>query len=107
MQTKAHKSCFAEFENKQFQAGYGKQFSSQLTHVCARSRHAKIAQRHQQNVTEEEIDKISVAFEAGYDSVKLYFMMGLPTETDEDIKGIAEICKRLKQLYWQNAQSAV
>ena len=53
------------------------------------------------NVTEEEIDKISVAFEAGYDSVKLYFMMGLPTETDEDIKGIAEICKRLKQLYWQ------
>lgn len=53
------------------------------------------------NVTEEEIDKISVAFEAGYDSVKLYFMMGLPTETDEDIQGIAEICKRLKQLYWQ------
>lgn len=53
------------------------------------------------NVSEEEIDKISVAFEAGYDSVKLYFMMGLPTETDEDIAGIAEICKRLKWLYYQ------
>lgn len=53
------------------------------------------------NVSEEEIDKIAVAFEAGYDSIKLYFMMGLPTETDEDIAGIAEICKRLKKLYWE------
>ncbi len=53
------------------------------------------------NVGEEEIEKIAVAFEAGYDSVKLYFMMGLPTETDEDIAGIAEICKKLKSLYWQ------
>lgn len=53
------------------------------------------------NVSEEEIDKIAVAFEAGYDSVKLYFMLGLPTETDEDIAGIAAICKRLKSLYWQ------
>ncbi len=53
------------------------------------------------NVSEEEIDKIAVAFEAGYDSVKLYFMLGLPTETEEDVAGIAEICKRLKGLYWQ------
>lgn len=52
------------------------------------------------NVTEEEIDNIAEAFEAGYDSIKLYFMMGLPTETDEDIAGIAEICKRLKGLYY-------
>ena len=51
------------------------------------------------NVSEEEIDKIAVAFEAGYDSVKLYFMLGLPTETDEDIAGIAAICRRLKDLY--------
>ncbi len=53
------------------------------------------------NVSEEEIDKIAVAFEAGYDSIKLYFMLGLPTETQEDIEGIAQICKRLKGLYWQ------
>ena len=53
------------------------------------------------NVSEEEIEKIAVAFEAGYDSIKLYFMMGLPTETDEDIAGIAEICKKLKSMYWQ------
>ena len=53
------------------------------------------------NVTDEEIDNIGRAFEAGYDSVKLYFMLGLPTETDEDILGIAEICRRLKKLYFE------
>lgn len=51
------------------------------------------------NVTDEEIGNIGRAFEAGYDNVKLYFMLGLPTETDEDILGIAEICKRLRNLY--------
>ena len=51
------------------------------------------------NVTDEEIGNIGRAFEAGYDSVKLYFMLGLPTETDEDILGIAEICRRLRNLY--------
>jgi radical SAM superfamily enzyme YgiQ (UPF0313 family) len=50
-------------------------------------------------VTDEEIGNIGRAFEAGYDNVKLYFMLGLPTETDEDILGIAEICKRLRNLY--------
>ena len=51
------------------------------------------------NVTDEEIGNIGRAFEAGYDSVKLYFMLGLPTETDEDILGIADICRRLRNLY--------
>ena len=50
------------------------------------------------NVTDEEINNIGRAFEAGYDSVKLYFMLGLPTETDEDILGIADICRRLRNL---------
>ncbi len=53
------------------------------------------------NVSEEEIEKIAIAFEAGYESIKLYFMMGLPTETDEDIQGIADICKKLKYMYYQ------
>ncbi len=53
------------------------------------------------NVTDEEIDNLAEAFEVGYESIKLYFMLGLPTETDEDIAGIAEICKRLKNLYYQ------
>lgn len=42
------------------------------------------------NVTWDEIEKTcTIAFNAGYTSVKLYFMMGLPTETMEDIEGIA------------------
>ncbi|MEG1663238.1 MAG: radical SAM protein, partial [Clostridia bacterium] len=53
------------------------------------------------NVSEQEIDNIGRAFAAGYDSVKLYFMIGLPTETDEDIAGIAEICRRLRELYFE------
>ena len=43
------------------------------------------------NITEEDIMKsCKIAFEGGYSSVKLYFMIGLPTETDDDIRGIAE-----------------
>lgn len=53
------------------------------------------------NVTEEEImSTCKIAFEGGYSSVKLYFMMGLPTETDEDIVGIAELAQRILDLYY-------
>lgn len=53
------------------------------------------------NITEEEIfSACKTAFEGGYGSVKLYFMMGLPTETDEDIIGIAELAKRIADLYF-------
>ena len=48
------------------------------------------------NVTEEEILRTCrTAFESGYTSVKLYFMIGLPTETDEDIRGIVELAQRV------------
>jgi len=53
------------------------------------------------NVNEAEIEKIADLFEVGYDSIKLYFMLGLPTETYEDLDGIAQICKKLKWLYYQ------
>ncbi len=44
------------------------------------------------NLTEEDlITSCRTAFEGGYNSVKLYFMLGLPTETDEDVEGIARI----------------
>lgn len=53
------------------------------------------------NVTEEEILRTCrTAFEAGYTAVKLYFMMGLPTETDEDVVGIAETAQRIVDLYY-------
>ena len=48
------------------------------------------------NITEEEIlSSCRTAFAGGYTSVKLYFMMGLPTETDEDIKGIADLAQKI------------
>ncbi|MCD7810627.1 MAG: TIGR03960 family B12-binding radical SAM protein [Ruminococcus sp.] len=53
------------------------------------------------NVTEEEImNTCRIAFQGGYSNVKLYFMMGLPTETDEDIVGIAELAQRVVDLYY-------
>ncbi|HEZ7986554.1 MAG TPA: TIGR03960 family B12-binding radical SAM protein [Ruminococcus sp.] len=55
------------------------------------------------NVSEEEImNTCRIAFEGGYSAVKLYFMMGLPTETDEDIVGIAELAQRIVDLYYEN-----
>lgn len=48
------------------------------------------------NVTEEDlIGTVMKAFEAGWRRVKLYFMIGLPTETDEDITGIGELVGRV------------
>ena len=53
------------------------------------------------NVTWDEIEKTcSLAFANGYSSVKLYFMMGLPTETLEDIKGIADTAQQVVDLYY-------
>lgn len=50
--------------------------------------------------TEEDImGACSNAFKNGWSKVKLYFMMGLPTETDEDLKGIADLAMRIKELY--------
>lgn len=53
------------------------------------------------NVSEEEImNTCRIAFEGGYSSVKLYFMMGLPTETDEDIIGIAKLAQRIIDMFY-------
>ena len=46
-------------------------------------------------VTEENLlDSVMDAFESGYSTVKLYFMIGLPGETDDDLRGIVELGKR-------------
>ncbi len=53
------------------------------------------------NVTEDEIlNTCETAFKGGYTSVKLYFMMGLPTETDKDLKGIADLGQKIVDLYY-------
>ena len=48
------------------------------------------------NLTEEEIlNTCTQAFQGGWSTVKLYFMLGLPTETDEDVLGIAELVYKI------------
>lgn len=55
------------------------------------------------NVTEEEILRAaSVAYGAGKNKVKLYFMNGLPYETDEDVIGISEVAHHVVDEYYKN-----
>ena len=55
------------------------------------------------NICEEEIiSTCKMAFEAGYTAVKLYFMLGLPTETNEDIQGIANLAQRIVDEFYSN-----
>lgn len=55
------------------------------------------------NVTEGEIIRtMTTAFDGGYTTVKLYFMMGLPTEKDEDIVGIAKTAQMVVDLFYNN-----
>lgn len=54
------------------------------------------------NVTEEELMRTcKIAFAAGQTTVKLYFMMGLPTETDEDIVAIIDLAQRVVDMWFQ------
>ena len=52
-------------------------------------------------VTEEDLVRsVTDAFEQGWSAVKLYFMIGLPTETDEDVLGIAELARLVRRCYF-------
>ena len=56
------------------------------------------------NLTEEEIlNTCTQAFSGGWNNVKLYFMLGLPTETDEDVLGVAELVYKVIQAWKENA----
>ena len=56
------------------------------------------------NLREEEIlSTCAQAFAGGWNNVKLYFMLGLPTETDEDVLGIAELVYKVVQAWKENA----
>jgi radical SAM family uncharacterized protein/radical SAM-linked protein len=51
------------------------------------------------NVTEADVmNSCAVAFEEGWSGMKMYFMIGLPTETDEDVQGIAELGRKVREL---------
>ena len=54
------------------------------------------------NITEDEIMRTCrTAFEGGYSTVKLYFMLGLPEETLEDVEGIAKLAQKVLDLYYE------
>jgi len=56
------------------------------------------------NVTEEEIlTTCATAFSGGWNNVKLYFMLGLPTETDEDVIGIADLVGKIIHTWREHA----
>ena len=56
------------------------------------------------NLTEEDlIESCRRAFAGGYSAVKLYFMLGLPTETDEDVLGIADIAAHVMHAWRESA----
>ena len=58
------------------------------------------------NITEEDMLKTAaIAFSGGWTSLKLYFMLGLPTETLEDVEGIANLAWKIKQIYKEHGNS--
>jgi len=57
------------------------------------------------NITEEEVlSTAKKAFSGGWTAVKLYFMLGLPTETPEDVKGIAELAQKVVNEFYNNPE---
>jgi len=58
------------------------------------------------NLTEDEIlTSCANAFSGGWNNVKLYFMLGLPTETDEDVLGIADLVYKVIQTWKEHASN--
>ena len=56
------------------------------------------------NVTLDDLlQSCHTAFAGGYSAVKLYFMLGLPTETDEDVLGIADVAARVMHAWRESA----
>ena len=58
------------------------------------------------NVREEDVlESCRIAFEGGWNGLKLYFMLGLPTETDEDVIGIAKLAEKVLYTWKQHAKN--
>lgn len=54
------------------------------------------------NITQDDIlNSLAIAFDGGYSNVKLYFMLGLPTETDEDVLQIASLAHKVLDEYYK------
>ena len=56
-------------------------------------------------ICEDDIlSALKLAFRGGWSTVKLYFMLGLPTETFDDIRGIADLAKKIEDVYYETAR---
>ena len=56
-------------------------------------------------LTEEDIiNGCTQAFSAGWNKVKLYFMLGQPTETNDDVDGIMDLCEKIAEVYYEQFQ---
>ena len=59
------------------------------------------------NVTEKNVmDSVKIAFEGGYTAIKLYFMLGLPTETEKDVEGIFDLAKAVIEQFYATPNHA-
>ena len=69
---------------------------------------ARLRDTINKGVTEQDIlSAATAAFSQGYSHIKLYFMIGLPYETDSDILAIAELCRKILQLGRQHKPAEV
>lgn len=54
------------------------------------------------NITEENIiNSVRLLFQGGWTNVKLYFMIGLPTETEDDVRGISDLAQKVLDVYFE------
>lgn len=66
--------------------------------IAAEAGSERLRRAMNKGITEADmIDGVRAAYEAGWRSVKVYFMAGLPGETDEDLAAMVDLCKRLAQ----------
>ncbi|QSX06416.1 TIGR03960 family B12-binding radical SAM protein [Sedimentibacter sp. zth1] len=60
------------------------------------------------NLTEEQIlNPVKTAFDLGWSTVKLYFMIGLPTETTEDVMAIKDLAYKVKDLFFDRPKEDI
>ena len=79
----------------------GLQKVRKTAYLCAGGRSQRLRDVINKNISREEILAAVVrAFESGVSTVKLYFMIGLPTETVEDLDGIADMVKSIREAFY-------
>ncbi len=109
--------CSAHHVNLSLPSLRADSFSMDLTERLAKGRKAgltfapeagtqRLRDAINKNLTEEDLmESLQRAFSKGWRAVKLYYMLGLPTETDEDIIGIAEMASHVVHCWREHASN--